>query len=239
MRRFAAALAALLVGVTPVAAHTEHTGQRCEAPALVAHRGAGAGANENTPIGVYAAAVAGADAVELDTRANLNGTEVLAHDTVRYRPALWRGLRVVADAGLPLWLEIKDGDAQTVADVLAALNRHNLADETVVQSFSPTVLRRVHRVQPGQATALLRAAPHPDPAAAAAAAHAEWLGLSTAALLQAPGQVAAAHSAGVKVAAWTPNRPRRWAALTDLGVDAIITDEAASYAVWAGCHAAA
>src|SRR5919201_966059 len=45
-------------------------------------------------------------------------------------------------------------------------------------------------------------------------------------------QVGEAHAAGLKVIAWTPNRPREWQRLRDIGCDGIITDLPAEAVQW-------
>lgn len=45
-------------------------------------------------------------------------------------------------------------------------------------------------------------------------------------------QVAALHAAGMTVIPWTPNRPREWQRLRDIGCDGIITDLPAEAVEW-------
>jgi glycerophosphoryl diester phosphodiesterase len=44
--------------------------------------------------------------------------------------------------------------------------------------------------------------------------------------------VAALHDKGIRVVPWTPNRPREWQRLRDVGCDGVITDYPAEAVEW-------
>jgi glycerophosphoryl diester phosphodiesterase len=96
-----------------------------------------------------------------------------------------------------------------------------------VMSFSPTALRRVRLLAPDLPTVHLvrqilpRSRTGPVPPAGTA------VGVSIALLRQDPGLVGRLHRAGLQVHVWVVNRPRDMLHALSLGVDAIITDEAA------------
>jgi glycerophosphoryl diester phosphodiesterase len=94
--RSLAALAActLACGTPPTSSPTPDPPQRpapslaacalnpeCRWPLVVAHRGLGGGAPENTVAGVQSAKAAGADAIEVDVRPTADGALVLMHDS--------------------------------------------------------------------------------------------------------------------------------------------------------------
>ncbi|PWW23796.1 glycerophosphoryl diester phosphodiesterase [Geodermatophilus normandii] len=103
-----------------------------------------------------------------------------------------------------------------------------------VMSFSPTALRRVRVLAPDLPTVHLvrqvlprsrsRSRSRPRPALPAGTA----IGPSLALLRHDPGLVARLHRAGLQVHVWVVNRPRDMHFASSLGVDAIITDEAAT-----------
>jgi glycerophosphoryl diester phosphodiesterase len=97
-----------------------------------------------------------------------------------------------------------------------------------VMSFSPTAVRRVRVLAPDLPTVQLvrqvlprsRSRLPPPPGSA--------VGPSLALLRQHPGLVGRLHRAGLQVHVWVVNHPRDMRFAASLGVDAIITDEAAS-----------
>ncbi len=99
-----------------------------------------------------------------------------------------------------------------------------------VMSFSPTALRRVRLLAPDLPTVQLvrqllpRSRSRSRPVLPAGTA----VGPSLALLRQDPGLVGRLHRAGLQVHVWVVNHPRDMHLAVSLGVDAIITDEAAS-----------
>ncbi|MGR7026784.1 glycerophosphodiester phosphodiesterase [Geodermatophilus sp. URMC 62] len=99
-----------------------------------------------------------------------------------------------------------------------------------VMSFSPTALRRVRTLAPDLPTVHLvrqmvpRSRSRSRPALPAGTA----IGPSLAMLRHDPGLVRRLHRAGLQVHVWVVNHPRDMHVAVSLGVDAIITDEAAA-----------
>lgn len=101
-----------------------------------------------------------------------------------------------------------------------------------LQSFHEDVLRELGRAIPDGWRALLRDDIDPDPVALC-----RELGLSSynpewQALLERPEIVGQLHAAGVSVITFTTNDETQWAALTELGVDGIITDRPVDLRNW-------
>jgi glycerophosphoryl diester phosphodiesterase len=94
-----------------------------------------------------------------------------------------------------------------------------------VMSFSPTALRRVRGLVPDLPTVHLVRQILPRTRTVLPAGTA--VGPSLALLRQDPGVVGRLHRAGLQVHVWVVNRPRDMHFAVSLGVDAIITDEAA------------
>ncbi|MGY1693922.1 glycerophosphodiester phosphodiesterase [Geodermatophilus sp. SYSU D00814] len=97
-----------------------------------------------------------------------------------------------------------------------------------VMSFSPTALRRVRVLAPDLPTVHLVRQVLPRSRSRAVLPAGTAVGPSLALLRQHPGLVARVHRAGLQVHVWVVNRPRDMQFAASLGVDAIITDEAAS-----------
>jgi len=85
-------------------------------------------------------------------------------------------------------------------------------------------LRRLAGLWTGRSFGLLVRQVDADPVAAARSAGAAAYNPEVGSLLARPGVVAHLHAAAVAVMVWTSDDPAQWAALTDLGVDAIITN---------------
>jgi glycerophosphoryl diester phosphodiesterase len=97
-----------------------------------------------------------------------------------------------------------------------------------VMSFSPTALRRVRVLAPDLPTVHLVRQVLPRSRKRIVPPVGTAVGPSLALLRQAPGLVGRLHRAGLQVHVWVVNHPRDMEFALSLGVDAIITDEAAS-----------
>jgi glycerophosphoryl diester phosphodiesterase len=210
----------------------------------VGHRGAAALAPENSLAAIEAAAVCGADAVELDVLQGL----VVAHgpQVPADAPRLDEALALVASLDLAVQLDVKVRGLET--GVVEALRRHALIERSFVSSFSLPILVAFAAAEPR----LPRAFTYPEdrlgvtgnrvlgPAArpALAALRAllprrlpRWLriaGASAATLNWAvvtPEAVEVCHHRGVAVYAWTVNEPALAITLVENGVDGIISDD--------------
>jgi glycerophosphoryl diester phosphodiesterase len=169
------------------------------APAIVGHRGAvGPDAPENTLASMHRAAAAAA-VLEFDLRLTADHQIVLMHDVTLDRTTNCTGrvidwtledLRascrvgtqpiptfeeVAAYAGtltLKIAPEIKNGDIgdADLAKVFAIIDAHDLQGRTIMQSFEPAVLQKVHALRPD--LRLMLVSTRPVTVAAARAAYA-------------------------------------------------------------------
>jgi glycerophosphoryl diester phosphodiesterase len=215
---------------------------------VIGHRGAPLVAPENTRASFEAAIEAGADAVELDVVPGL----VVAH-SVEEAPqdaiTLDGALELLAPLKAGMLVDVKAAGLEE--GVVAALRRHGLVARALVSSPSSRVLRRVATLEPalgcsisypndryrisrfawpravtaGSAAAARGAMPARVPILLATAG-ARTLTLHHA--LVSPAVVRAAHGRGARLLAWTVNEPARMAALADVGVDGIVTDDPGS-----------
>ncbi len=218
-------------------------------PAVHAHRGspdAELGIAENSTDAFARARELGADGVELDVRRTADGALAVHHDAelpglgplCRLRvaelpdavPLLAEALAACGD--LVVNVEIKnvptdvdfdpeEGVARLVADTVA-----DSRDEgtTIVSSFWLPALEAVHRRHPGMPTGLLLASWADPLAGIEVAADQGCRAVHLAVDLVGPDTVAAAHGAGLAVAAWTVNDPDDLDRMADWGVDTVITD---------------
>lgn len=214
---------------------------------VFAHRGSCRSARENTVAAFVAARDLGADGVELDVHLTADGALVVHHDAEV--PGLGPIARL-ASAQLPDWLpslgealeacwplqvnvEIKQDDAETgpeadksLASELARLltSRRELS-RIVVSSFSLPAIDAVRASMPSLATALLVDAPAGPMAALETARRHGHRGLHPFFLSVDEVLVKAAKASGMAIRVWTVDDPVRIAALGELDVDAVITDD--------------
>lgn len=127
--------------------------------------------------------------------------------------------------GVPALVELTPEADRFVALVLAVLEKHQMLDRVVVQSFDHRVLKAVRKVAPAVPTAALVGETLPDFVAVARSAqasivspHRDWITRE---------DVEALHAEGIKVIPWTANTPDEWDRLAAIGVDGIITDDPA------------
>jgi glycerophosphoryl diester phosphodiesterase len=218
-----------------------------DAPAdVIAHRGASAYAPEHTFAAYDLALDQGADTLELDVRATLDGQPVVLHDSRLLRTA--RDQRAIAsvrgadlaslhadvrpptlDAVLDRygtatrWLvELKDPAPALEHAVAAAITARGFEDIAIVQSFDAAALRRLRCTSPSLIVApLFWRAPSArrlrTVAAFAAGVGVRHPCVDVALLLR-------ARDCGLAVRAWTANAPADIERLAALGVDGVITD---------------
>jgi glycerophosphoryl diester phosphodiesterase len=220
---------------------------------VLGHRGAPRAAPENTLASFAAAREQGADGVELDVHRTADGVLVVHHDAdapgvgvLAEQPyarvhELLPGvptLEAALDAcrGLLVNIEIKnspgdadfDPDERAAHDVVALYGARDEADDVIVSSFHlPTIdcVRALHAeiptgyltvVHPPALDAIELAAQHE---------HNAWHPLcGVLAGDDAASLVNAAHHSGLELNTWTVDDPAMAARLSDLGVDAVITN---------------
>jgi glycerophosphoryl diester phosphodiesterase len=207
---------------------------------LIGHRGAPRERPENTLAAFDAALARGADAVELDVHATVDGVAVVHHD-----PALAGSVRPIAgmasselaghrvrgepvpslDEVLELcegrcrvYIELKGRDVERL--VVERIRAHRA--ECAVHSFDHRAVRRVREIAPELRRGILLDAYLADVGGAIRAADAQDLWQEST-WIDAP-LVEAARGAGARVVAWTVNDEERARALAALGVAALCTD---------------
>jgi glycerophosphoryl diester phosphodiesterase len=110
--------------------------------------------------------------------------------------------------------------------VLESVHRRRLETRVVVQSFDFRTLHAMNRLAPEIRLSALYSGPPRDFVAVAREAGAGIVSPDES--LVTPGQVSAAHRAGLQVIPWTANTPAQWDRLVAAGADAIITDDPAA-----------
>lgn len=188
---------------------------------VIAHRGACWDAPENTLDAFELAVEHGADYVEFDVRAILDGRLVVAHDPIRADPPpgtptldeTFEALR----GRVGLAVEAKEGAAMRGA--LAALAAHRIAaDDVIVLSFRIRDLSHARRIRP-DLRYVLHLGRRPDPTAAT-----RFWGVGFRDESARPRQIALARSLGLATTVFTINEPARMRELASLGVTGILTD---------------
>ena len=215
---------------------------------MIGHRGAAALERENSLAAIEAAALHGADGVEVDLMRTSDGRVVLAHgpEIAPDAPPLADGLALAAALGLFVQLDVKVGGVAAAA--ARAVADAGLGERAFVSSFSPAILEEFRAAAP----ALPRSFTYPEdrygvsgrpflrpfvgPALAALRAAlprrlAAWLRRTDASALTlswsviTPAAIEGAHALGAAVLAWTVNDAGLVKSLVESGADAIITDD--------------
>ncbi len=228
----------------PVGPHRPGRPHRCRVsrPLLLAHRGDHRRHTENTIAAFLAAlAVPGCDGLELDVRTSADGVAVVIHDDslsrVQHDGRLVRSLwaaelegigvptlaAVLAAVPPPAFLDVELKEP-VAADAVAEIRRSrgDPPSGVVVSSFDSAILDEVRVLAPTWPTWLnTRDLGRRTIAAASrigcAGVAVQWRGLSK-------GSVAAAHAAGLDVAAWTVRRRATADRLAAIGVVAICVE---------------
>ncbi|HEY1815834.1 MAG TPA: glycerophosphodiester phosphodiesterase [Kofleriaceae bacterium] len=225
-------------------------------PRVWAHRGDSAHEPENTLAAFDKARFAGADGIELDVRLDGDGTVVVFHDEMLERlagrpgrmaelPARERAALRVGGQPVPTLeevlgefgelecnVEIKgDRPARTGALVTATAEviRHSgRADQILVSSFDPVALVQMHHQLPDIACAYLFHKDQPLPFRRGWVGN--WTGASVLhpeSVLCTPERVAAWHTAGFPVNAWTVDDAAELRRLDALGIDGVFCNDPA------------
>jgi glycerophosphoryl diester phosphodiesterase len=217
--------------------------------AIFAHRGCTDGFVENTLEAFAEAKRLGADGVELDVRLTADGALVVHHDPAidglgplahltvpdlpPYVPLLAEALTVCD--GMVVNVEIKNEPGQPGHDpdeTVAALTAASIAeagwtDRVIVSSFQVSTLRAVQAADGRVALGALWPVVADVAAGLAQAVEEGWRAVHPFVTSVGPDLVEQAQAAGLAVNVWTVNNPHDLAALTELGVDGIITDRLA------------
>lgn len=213
---------------------------------VLAHRGYCTDAAENTIAAFHAAAMIGADWVELDVRRTIDDVLVAHHDAHLADgrpiielaaddlpddvPTLAEVFESCPDVGINVEIKNSPGDpdydeqnlvAVAVAGLVAA---YRSPDDVLVTSFNPNAVEQLQATDPAIPVGVV-AFEALDPMQlvdrAAARGHTAilpYLTLTTGRLVE------RAHEENLTVNVWTVNEPDAMRRVVDLGVDGIITD---------------
>jgi glycerophosphoryl diester phosphodiesterase len=211
-------------------------------PLVIAHRGASSIELENTLAAFRAAAGQGADGVELDVHATIDGEIVVYHDPTimglpiaqaRMRdlsqlrllngeplPTLTQALEVIGP--LKAFVEVKVLDPRWDDRLLEVLDQGRNPSGYAVHSFAFHVVRRLREKRPGLATGVLSEVPTRNAKQTLDDAKSRTLWQERSTLDQS--LVEAVHGLGCSVIAWTVDNPSEIEQLVSFGVDGICTN---------------
>jgi glycerophosphoryl diester phosphodiesterase len=224
-------------------------------PERISHRGAHDTLPENSVPAFVRALELGADSVELDVHATLDGLVVVHHDPVinaegmplgAKRPiaqltsgelrehSLSGGVKIpslqeVLDAvgrGPMVYVEIKGNNIEPLVVRCIRESEANCA----VHSFDHRIVQQVKKLFPAIRTGVLEVARHIDPVSSLSSTGAEDLWQEASFIDEE--LVARVHDAGARVIAWTSNDAAQWKSLNEIGVDALCTDRIADLATF-------
>ena len=186
---------------------------------VIAHRGASAELPENTLPAFERAIEVGADAIELDVRADHEGRLVVTHDAPR-RGASYPTLEETVDltrGRIQLMVELKTPSRYRKHDFVARAVRL-VGDDDAIVCFQRAALEEVRRLRPG-----LRTVQHVGLSVSIRAARDAWAAGFRDQRVTRRG-LAAAQSLGLVPLVYTVNAERRMRDLAALGVEGIFTD---------------
>ena len=211
-------------------------------PLVIAHRGASSIALENSLAAFRAAAGQGADAVELDVHATLDGEIVVHHDpsimglpiaqtraqdlaAVRLAngepvPTLAQALDVLGR--LRVFVEVKVLDPRWDDRLLATLDRGPNPPGYAVHSFLAPVIRRLGGKRPSLPRGILSEVESPSPQQILADASAQTLWPERSTVDER--LVQSVHGLGATLIAWTVDNPADMKRLVGWGVDGLCTN---------------
>jgi len=186
---------------------------------VIAHRGASWELPENTLPAFERAIEMGADAIELDVRADADGRLVLTHDPV-VRGAAYPTLEEALDlcrGRIPLMVELKTPRRYRRHDVVARTVRLLGPDDALV-CFQRAPLQEARALRPG-----LRTVQHVGLSVSIRGARDAWAAGFANARVTARG-IAAARALGLEALVYTVNDPGRMLELARLGATGVFTD---------------
>jgi glycerophosphoryl diester phosphodiesterase len=225
--------------------------------AITAHRGSSLAAPENTISAIELAIEHGADYAEIDVQETADGVVVLLHDEDLMRMAgvdrkIWEityseldgvdvgsrfapefaGERVptleevieVARDRIKLYIELKyTGHEQMLAQrVVRILEEHDFTPQAIVASLDYQAVVRVGELNPDLEVGYMVYGSFGD----LAGLHVDFLSVSQRMVTER--LVRSVHRNGKQIHAWTIDDPSRMAALIDIGLDNIITNDPAT-----------
>jgi glycerophosphoryl diester phosphodiesterase len=221
----------------------------------IAHRGGSHGAENYGPGHLARIAALGTHLVEIDIRTTADGHLVVHHDPVvvtdagaeRIAATLLRDLtelapgrvhpitavlRAARNAGLGVYLDIKDISDPALRRLIHLLTGEDLIGRSMLASAAATTVARCAAAAPGVPRAVLFRPVDTDPIELARTAHADfvhpcWDDENRPDKLLAGPWLDRVRGHGLGVICWHEERPDVLAALLALGVDGICTDDPA------------
>ena len=191
---------------------------------VIAHRGASAAEPENSLAAFRRAVVMGADGIELDVHATVDGGLVVVHDELldgRPIPTLAESLAAIGRA-TTVFVEVKTLAPQADLGLLAALDAGPAPSRYHLHSFDHRIMQRLKKRAPERTYGVLSCSRPVNPLEQLRAAGATELWQNESLI---DGElVETLHRAQCTVLAWTVDDPARARALRDLGVDGICTN---------------
>jgi len=227
-------------------------------PLAISHRGLHTTAPENSIPAFLAAIDAGAQGIELDVHASLDGTIYVHHDPIPGGTdrdgRLWESfvrldskevssIRLADDVRIPTLDEVIEavaGRAEIFIEikglrmeetVARCLKRHiDRIDQFACHSFDHRIIRRIAGLLPSIRTGILQVSYLIDSCGALRLSGATDLWQHVDFIDAA--LVSGVHACRGRVIAWTANDPIKWEMLDGLGVDAVCTDIVDEYVRW-------
>lgn len=218
-------------------------------PLILGHRGASAVERENTLAAFVRARELGADGVELDVRRTFDGLMVVHHDAhfangevivetpVSAVPSDVPTLRdaLVACGEMFVNIEIKniavdpdwDPDERVAAGVVALVGELAMTDRVIVSSFGLAAVNAVRAANPAIPTAWLTIPRYDQLRALETAAEHGHTALHPEHTAVTAELCDAARAAGIQINTWTVDDPEEMRRCSDLGVNAIVTNDVA------------
>ena len=216
-------------------------------PEKISHRGAHQTLPENSIPAFLRAIELGADAIELDVHATLDGTLVVHHDDAVNAPGEpQRKIAQTSSSELKNF-PLADGiEIPSLADVFSAIGDKAFVyveakapdieplvtravresnTRCAIHSFDHRIVKTVKKILPAIRTGVLEVSRHIDPAVTLRATGAEDLWQEVSFIDEE--LVARVHSVNGRVIAWTANDADQWETLRRIGVDGICTDRIA------------
>ncbi len=151
-------------------------------------------------------------------------------------PTLEQVLGTVTN-GRSLLLEVKGPHSRAqLQNLIGTLRRRPAPGGVLLESFEVAALRELRSLLPEEPLGLLVEQIGADPVGDCRELGATAYNPSVTELLARPDVVGEVHSADIALMVWTADDPREWAALTKLGVDAIITNDPEALLTWQWAH---
>ncbi|WP_404432148.1 hypothetical protein LG299_16330 [Microbacterium lacus] len=148
-------------------------------------------------------------------------------------PTFTEFLDVLAASTQRSLIELKgEWDAAAIAAVAAEVNARDLERRVALASFDARTLALAEAASEVIPRLLILKHVPDDVVRAAHEAGVRGILVDRKAVLARPAMVDDVHAAGVRIVVYTLNSDTQWTAMTDLGVDGIVTDEPADLLTW-------